>query len=139
MKKDNYPIDIQIDRLTNSIVNTISGDSFETEILLVTKEDIKSITKKAGWKFNWKAEAKLADRNVYKLTIKGNPNIIQGVLSISDYEDHIWEMHSVIRSGCLTMRVIIRNLPTMLLNITSFIPIRLITTMTIAQSMVFFC
>lgn len=37
-------------------------------------------TKKAGWKFDWKAEAKLADRKVYKLTIERNPNIIQGLL-----------------------------------------------------------
>jgi hypothetical protein len=41
-----------------------------------------------------KAEAKLADRKVYKLTIEGNPTIIQGLLSISDYDDHIF-MHLI--------------------------------------------
>ena len=94
VKGSKYHIDIEIDRLTNSIVNTISGDSFLTEILPVTKEDIKGVTKKIGWKFNWKAEAKLADRKVYKLTIEGNPTIIQGLLSISDYDDHIF-MHLI--------------------------------------------
>lgn len=94
VKEWEYHIGIQIDRLTNSIINTISGDSFETEILPVTKEDLKGVTKKAGWKFDWKGEAKLNDRNVYKLTIQGNRNIIQGLLSISDYENHIF-MHLI--------------------------------------------
>ena len=94
MKGSKYHIGIEIDRLTNSIINTISGDSFQTEILPVTKDDIKGVTKKVGWKFNWKAEAKLADRKVYKLTIEGNPTIIQGLLSISDYDDHIF-MHLI--------------------------------------------
>lgn len=89
-----YHIGIQIDRLTNSIVNTISGDSFQTEILPATKEDLKNVTKKAGWKFNWKTEAKLSDRLVYKLTIEGNKNIVQGLISISDYEDHVF-MHLI--------------------------------------------
>jgi hypothetical protein len=59
VEQPKYYIDIEIDRLTNSIVNTISRDSFQTEILAVTKEDLKGVTKKASWKFNWKVEAKL--------------------------------------------------------------------------------
>lgn len=94
VKRSKYHIGIQIDRLTNSIVNTISGDSFETEILPVTKEDLKGVSRKAGWNFNWKAEGKLGDRRVHKLTIQGNRNIIQGLLSISDYDDHIF-MHLI--------------------------------------------
>jgi hypothetical protein len=94
VKETKYHIGIEIDRLTNSIVNTISGDSFQTEILQVTKDDLKGVTKKAGWKFDWKSEAKLDDRQVYKLTIEGNRNIIQGLISVSDYEDHIF-MHLI--------------------------------------------
>lgn len=94
MKGSKYHIGIEIDRLTNSIVNTISGDSFETEILPVTKDDLKAVIKKSGWKFDWKGEAKLGDREVYKLTIEGNPTIIQGLLSISDYDDHVF-MHLI--------------------------------------------
>ena len=56
----------------------------------LTKADLKRITKKSGWKFNWKAEAALKDREVFKLTIEGNPNIIQGLISISDRKDHIF-------------------------------------------------
>jgi len=51
LKGSKYHIGIEIDRLTNSIVNTISGDSFDTEILPATKDDLKGITKKIGWKF----------------------------------------------------------------------------------------
>ena len=42
MKEDKkYHLNIEIDKLTNSILNTITGDSFETEVIPVTKEDLK--------------------------------------------------------------------------------------------------
>jgi hypothetical protein len=90
VKNSKYHIDIEIDRLTNSITNTISGDSFPIEILPITKADVKSINKKSGWKFNWKAEVVLDDREVYKLTIEGNPHIVQGLISLTDMKDHIY-------------------------------------------------
>ena len=45
----NKPIhlDFVIDKLTNSIQNTISGDSFATEVLRFTKADLKQVTKKS--------------------------------------------------------------------------------------------
>jgi len=90
MKDDKYHIDIEIDKLTNSIENSISGDSFPTEIHRIETSDFKKITKNKKWLFNWKEEAKLSDREVYKLTILGNPTVIQGLVSISDYKDHIY-------------------------------------------------
>jgi len=54
VKNKTYHIEIEIDRLTNSIRNTISGDSFFTEVLPVTKTDLKGIKKLDGWKFNIK-------------------------------------------------------------------------------------
>ncbi len=45
-----------IDKLTNSIRNTISGDSFQTEISILKKSDLKVVTKKNGWSFNWRIE-----------------------------------------------------------------------------------
>jgi len=42
-------LDFEIDKLTNSIENILTGDSFSTDISIVTKEDIKAISKKAGW------------------------------------------------------------------------------------------
>lgn len=85
-----YHIDVEIDKLTNSIVNTISGDSFPTDVHLVTKADLKNMTKSKGWLFNWASEVKQSDRQVYKLTIRNNPEIIQGLLSISDFNDHFY-------------------------------------------------
>lgn len=85
-----YYLDIEIDNLTNSILNTISGDSFETEILKVNKQDLRAVTKTNGWKFDWKTELAEDDRTVYKLTIQGNTSIIQGLVSISDYDDHFY-------------------------------------------------
>ncbi len=89
-KQTKYHVGIEIDKLTNSIVNTISGDSFPTDILAVSKADLKHTTKKQGWLCNWASEFKLMDREVFKLTIRNNPTIIQGLLSISDYKDHYY-------------------------------------------------
>lgn len=49
-------LDFIVDKLTNSIQNTISGDSFTTEVLRFTKADLKQVTKKNGWNFDWKLE-----------------------------------------------------------------------------------
>jgi hypothetical protein len=55
-KRTNKGIDIEIDELTNSINNVISGDIFPTDITRITKADLKIITKKNGWQFDWKLE-----------------------------------------------------------------------------------
>jgi len=82
--------DFIIDRLTNSIVNTISGDSFQTEISILTKNDLKTVLKKNGWNFNWRTDYNDLKKEVYKLTIVNNPNIIQGLISIKVENDHIF-------------------------------------------------
>lgn len=46
MKKTAHFIDIEIDKLTNSIENVITSDSFPTGVLPLTRNDIKTITKK---------------------------------------------------------------------------------------------
>jgi len=79
-----------IDRLTNSILNTISGDSFQTEVIRLSKADLKNITKSKGWNFNWKSEYNDLKKEVYKLTIVNNANIIQGLLSLTIEADHIF-------------------------------------------------
>ena len=45
-----------IDKLTDSILNTVSGDSFQTEVAKMTSVDLKKVTKKTGWNFDWKSE-----------------------------------------------------------------------------------
>lgn len=86
-------VDIEIDKLTNSIENTISGDVFDTDIFQLYSNDIKQINK-AVWQFNWQEQLKLNDRETYKLVIRNSPKIIQGLISLSDLGDHIY-MHLI--------------------------------------------
>jgi len=94
VKKTSYLIDIEIDKLTNSIENIITGDSFPTDVLPVTKNDLKILTKKNGWNFDWKSEFLKPDRAVYKLTITNNTEVIQGLVSLAATPDHVY-MHLV--------------------------------------------
>lgn len=80
----------EVDALTNSIRNTISGDSFRTEILRLTNADLKHVTSINGWKFDWKSELDDNTKEVYKLTIVGNPNVVQGLLSFTINSDHVY-------------------------------------------------
>lgn len=93
-KQENQGINIEIDELTNSVKNIISGDSFPTDITQITKNDLKTITKKIGWQFDWKLELKYPERDVYKLTIVNNQSIIQGLISVEVRSDHVF-MHLV--------------------------------------------
>ena len=87
-------LDFTIDKLTNSIENVISGDSFATDISLLLNNELKLITKKNGWVFNWRDEFKEPARDVYKLTIANNSTIIQGLISLEVKADHVY-MHLV--------------------------------------------
>lgn len=93
-KGKNIGLDFIIDKLTNSIENVITGDSFKTEISILAKEELKLVAKKRGWVFDWSKELKEPARDIYKLTIVGNPSIIQGLLSIEVKKDHVF-MHLV--------------------------------------------
>jgi hypothetical protein len=93
-KRDKIGIDIEIDELTNSIRNVISGDSFSTDISRITKTDLKKVTRKDGWQFDWRLELKHPERDIYKLTIVNNQTIIQGLISLEVKSDHVF-MHLV--------------------------------------------
>lgn len=88
MPKD-QPFNIEIDKLTRSVENAITGDSFQTDVLPLTVTDRRKL-KKAEWLFDWKREGKQPERLIYKLVIKGNPDIIQGLISLQDRGDHIF-------------------------------------------------
>jgi hypothetical protein len=95
VKKSNpIALDFIVDKLTNSIENVLTGDVFPTTITLLTFEELKSLTKKNGWQFNWKFELKQPEREVYKLTIPHAISAIQGLISIEVKSDHIY-MHLV--------------------------------------------
>ena len=91
-KRKDIGLDFEVDKLTNSIENVVTGDSFVTEISIVTVADLKNISKKQKWLFDWKFEYKQPEREVYKLTIVSNQQIIQGLISIEIKADHVY-MH----------------------------------------------
>ena len=93
-KRKKMYIDIEIDKLTRSIENVVTGDSFPTEILPLSKPDLVHLTQKNGWKFDWKKEYLQSNRNVFKLTILWNPTVIQGLISIAQEQGYI-EMHLI--------------------------------------------
>ena len=93
-KRKQTGLDFEVDSLTNSIKNVRTGDSFQTDIILVSSTDLKSATRKNGWAFDWKDEFKQPERDIYKLTIVNNQTIIQGLISLEIKSDHVY-MHLV--------------------------------------------
>jgi len=90
MNPNSYILDFKIDILIEPILSRVSGDMVKTEISPVTKDDLKLLTKSRGWLFNWKYEFYQIDREVYKLTILGQPDVIQGLMSLTVKSDHVY-------------------------------------------------
>ena len=65
-------VNIEIDKLTNSIENVITGESFQTEFSKVTSKEIKT----KDWLFDWHKELKDKNSEVYKMTTVENKHII---------------------------------------------------------------
>ena len=87
-------LDFVIDKLTNSLQNTVSGDRFSTDITLISSAELKAVSIKNGWQFDWKLESKQPERDVYKLTIVNNQAVVQGLISLEIKSDHVY-MHLV--------------------------------------------
>ena len=88
------PVSVAIDKLTNSIERVETGEVFDTLVSLVSNADLKAVTKKAGWLFNWREEFRQPERNVYKLTTVESPSVIQGLVSVEIMADHVF-MHLI--------------------------------------------
>ena len=89
--------DFEIDKLTNSIENVRTEETFDTEIIQLKVRNIGLIHKR-DWLFDWKNEIKDKSKEVYKLSTLNNPSVIQGLISIEEKEDHIF-MHLVESAG----------------------------------------
>ena len=79
-------VDIEIDKLTNSIENVITGEVFQTEFSKVTSKELK----KKDWLFDWHKELKDKSYEVYKMTTVENKHIIQGLVSLQKREDFVF-------------------------------------------------
>lgn len=82
-------LSFEVDKLTNSIENIISGEVFDTLIVKLKLTDVKSV-KKEEWTFNWQNEIKDKTKQIYKLVTNSNPTIIHGLISLTDKGDHIF-------------------------------------------------
>jgi hypothetical protein len=69
-------LDFEIDKITESIENTETGETLDTLVLPVTKADLEEITKENGWLFNWKQELSEPEHQVYKLVTEKEPHTI---------------------------------------------------------------
>ena len=88
------PVSIEIDKLTNSIENVMTGETFDTAVVSVSAADLKTTTKKAGWLFNWREEARQPGHQIFKLTTVDNPTIVQGLVGLEVSFDHV-KMHLI--------------------------------------------
>lgn len=88
-KRTEIELDFVIDKLTNSIMNSVTGEVFDTEVTQILMKDSKQI-KKADWRFDWQKELKDSANEIYKQTTVNNSTIIQGLICFTDKHDHIF-------------------------------------------------
>lgn len=81
--------DFEIDKLTNSIENSITGEVFDTEVTRLYLNESRQI-KRSEWGFEWHKEFLDPTREIYKLTTINNPTIIQGLICFQDKKDHLF-------------------------------------------------
>lgn len=89
-KKRTRSIDIEIDKLTNSIEEVATGKSVATHVGRVLLED--RLIRAKDWRFDWIKELEQPRHEVYALTAEPHPGVPQGLISIEDRGDHVF-MH----------------------------------------------
>ncbi len=81
-------VNIELDKLTNSIENRITGDSFDTQVLPLEENEIEKIKK--GWNFDWILEWNSEKSKVFKLIVEENIDVIQGLISLNYKEGFVF-------------------------------------------------
>ena len=88
------PFDFGIDKLTHSLEDANTGEILLTDVLPLEKVDLKVLSKKSGWNFNWKTEYIAPEKQVFKLVLQKEPTIIQGLICLEKRPEHIF-MHLI--------------------------------------------
>jgi len=83
-------LDFEIDKLTHSLEDASTGEILSTEVLLLEKVDLKFVSKKFAWKFDWQIEFSVPEKQVFKLVLQKEPKIIQGLICFEKKSDHIF-------------------------------------------------
>lgn len=78
-------IDIEIDKLTNSVEEVATGRSFDTSLARASNAEIRGLGK--GWLFDWRKEA--TRHEVFELTIPVIGAEILGLISIENMQGFI--------------------------------------------------
>ena len=79
-------LDVEIDELTESIQDALTGDRFDTRIKVATVADIRRLSKK--WTFDWKQEHQ--EREVFRLIAPAIGATTQGLISLERHKDHVF-------------------------------------------------
>jgi hypothetical protein len=82
-------LDFEIDKLTHSLENAQTGESYETEVLPLLRGDMNQILKKNGWQFDWNVELKNPAKSVFKLVMLQQLDVIQGLVSTSKEDGYV--------------------------------------------------
>ncbi len=83
-------LSFHIDKLTHSIEHRDSEKSFKTQVIPIERADLKLVLKKNRWLFDWRTEWKQADTEVFKLITVEEPDLIQGIVSLIEKQDHVY-------------------------------------------------
>jgi len=86
-------LDFIVDKLTNSIENTLTGKSVETEVVRLTEDDLLTL-RGLKWTFDWAVELENPDRQVHSLATKENSSFWHALVSSEDKRDHVF-MHLI--------------------------------------------
>ena len=87
------PLPEKIDKLTRSIENALTSESFPTQVRPLLPAQARQLMPHE-WQFNWVKECTASDREVLQLTTVANPHIIHGLLSLEIMPDLVF-MHLV--------------------------------------------
>ena len=82
-------LDFEIDKITESIEDAQTGEIYKTHVLPITQADLKKITKRNDWLFNWKLEYMQSECKVFKLVTEKESNIIHGLISLKKQEGFV--------------------------------------------------
>jgi len=87
-------LDFEIDKITESIEDSQTGEVYKTLVLPVMQADLKNVGKRNGWLFDWKLEFSQPEHKVYKLVAENEPDIIQGLISLEKDKGFVF-MHLI--------------------------------------------
>ena len=79
-------IDQRIDKLTESIEDAHTGQSYKTVIRRASLADVKDLVSE-GWRFDWSAE--MLESEVYKLTVPKLGPTVHGLISLTRAEGFV--------------------------------------------------